>query len=111
MAISDRRCLGKVLLQRRWQGFYDVVVCHHDCQQKQYYKTNLSDSFANGQTQIAADECLQKNDCDDTSIQDRNGQKVHQAQVEANRCHEEDQIRKAALGGEARLTGDTDGAF
>src|SRR5579862_4524530 len=99
-------------LHHSGQGFGQVVVDDHDCEQYEEDEGGLVDAFFDLQADVAAHHAFDEKQQDYAAVEDGNGKQVEDAEVQADRGGESHQRGPAFFGGGfAGSAANPDGTF
>jgi len=104
LGLSGRAGGGCELLAKEFIEFHDlreIVENDKSHQEDQENESRLNDFLLDPQAQIASDQGLHKEEGNDSSIQDRNGEQVENAKLKANQSKKSEENASAARPGGA----------
>src|SRR5919109_3876537 len=92
----------------KWKQPHHVVVHDVSEQHQKEDQADLNKALFESHAEIAAANAFQGEQQDVSAIENRNGQQVEDAKVQAQRSHQRDYGKRAFLHGLARFGGDAD---
>src|SRR5208337_947698 len=99
-----------------WNGFQQIVVDDHDGEEYQEDECGLVDAFLDAKADVVAHQTLDEEEENDSSVEDRDGQQVKDAEIQADGGGQEQERRPTFAagsfsGGLADADGALDGAY
>src|SRR5277367_2410863 len=79
-------------------GLQDVAIHYEAEDSEQEDQADLHKAFLHREAEIAAENALYGQQQNVAAVENRNGEKVQQAQVQADHCHESQERGRTALG-------------
>ena len=90
---------GKEFFEPFRECLDDVVIDNESGDQEQESEAGLHDSLFDAQAGVPADHALNQQHQNDASVQDRDGEKIEDAKVQADGGHQAEQVPQALAGG------------